>query len=134
MDGLILIRSVLLSNHVARTQLPEGVVASYHRALRVMAKIALSHLRKSEGYKEPALVEGMRSIIHKISFQRTLKTILKYYYEFYLFFLKKNPPIATLIHLRNQATYVGTTLDTIRIRSATGCRTIRRTTYSAGRS
>jgi hypothetical protein len=33
MDGLIVIRSVTLSNHIAKTQLPEGVVVSYHRAL-----------------------------------------------------------------------------------------------------
>jgi len=59
MDGLILIRSVTLSNHIARTQLPEGVVASYHRALKGVAVIALSHLRRSEGYKEPALVKGI---------------------------------------------------------------------------
>jgi len=44
-----------------------------------MAEIALSHLRKSEGYKAPALLEGIEGIIQKISFQRTLKTILKYY-------------------------------------------------------
>jgi hypothetical protein len=59
MDGLILIRSVTLSNHIARTQQPEGVVASYHRALWGVAEIALSHLRKSESYKQPALVEGI---------------------------------------------------------------------------
>jgi hypothetical protein len=34
MDGLIVIRSLTLSNHIAKTQLPEGVGASYHRALR----------------------------------------------------------------------------------------------------
>jgi hypothetical protein len=33
MDGLIVIRSVTLSNHIAETQVPEGVVVSYHRAL-----------------------------------------------------------------------------------------------------
>jgi hypothetical protein len=55
MDGLILIRSIMLSNHVARKQLPEGVMASDHRALRGMAEVALSHLRKSEGYKEQGL-------------------------------------------------------------------------------
>jgi hypothetical protein len=33
MDGLIVIRSITLSNHIAKTQLPEGVVAGYHRAL-----------------------------------------------------------------------------------------------------
>jgi hypothetical protein len=33
MDGLTVIRSVMLSNHIAETQLHEGVVASYHQAL-----------------------------------------------------------------------------------------------------
>jgi hypothetical protein len=33
MDGLIVIWSIMLSKHIAATQLPEGVVASYHRAL-----------------------------------------------------------------------------------------------------
>jgi hypothetical protein len=32
MDGLIVIRSVTLSNHIATAQLPEPVVVSYHRA------------------------------------------------------------------------------------------------------
>jgi len=50
MDALIVIRSVMLSNHVARMRLPGGVVASYYRALRGVAGIALSHLRKNEGY------------------------------------------------------------------------------------
>jgi hypothetical protein len=34
MDALIVIRSVTLSNHIARTQLPEDVVVNYRRALR----------------------------------------------------------------------------------------------------
>ena len=79
MDGLILIRSVTLSNHVARTRLPDGVVASYHRALGGAGEIVLSHLRRNEGYKEPAVVEGIRSRINEISFQRTPKMILKSY-------------------------------------------------------
>jgi len=80
MDGLILIRSIILSNHIARMRLPGGVMATYHRALRGVAKIALSHLRKNRGYKEPALVDGIeRDIMHNISFQTTPKTILKYY-------------------------------------------------------
>jgi hypothetical protein len=33
MDGLIFNGSVMLSNHIAKTQLPEGILASYHRAL-----------------------------------------------------------------------------------------------------
>jgi len=37
-----------------------------------------------DGYKEPALVEGIEGIIHTVSFQRTPKMILKYYSEFYL--------------------------------------------------
>jgi len=34
MDGLIVIRSVTLSNHIASTQSLEGVVASYRWVLR----------------------------------------------------------------------------------------------------
>jgi hypothetical protein len=61
MDGLIVIRSVMLSNHIAKTQLPEGVVAKViTRVLRSMAKIMLSHLKKNDGYKEPVLAEGIR--------------------------------------------------------------------------
>jgi hypothetical protein len=59
MDGLIVIRSVTLSNHIARARRCEGVVASYSRALRGIAEIELFHLRKGKGYKEPALVKGM---------------------------------------------------------------------------
>jgi hypothetical protein len=33
MDGLIVISSVMLSNDIAETQLPEGLVVSYRRAL-----------------------------------------------------------------------------------------------------
>jgi hypothetical protein len=40
-------------------QTPEGVVASYHRALRSVAVITLSNLRNKEGYKRPASVEGI---------------------------------------------------------------------------
>jgi hypothetical protein len=71
-------RRITLSNHIARTRLPESVVASYYGELRGVAEITLSHQRNSEGYKEPVLDQGLR-IIHKISFQRTLETILKYY-------------------------------------------------------
>jgi hypothetical protein len=42
--------------------------------------------------------------------------------------------ITSLIYLRDQAVYVWTTLDTIRIRSATDCRVIWRFAYSVGRS
>jgi hypothetical protein len=52
MDGQIVIWSVTVSNQVARTRLLEGVVASYHPALRGMAEITLTHLRMSMGYKE----------------------------------------------------------------------------------
>jgi hypothetical protein len=49
-----------------------------------VAEITLSQLRKHKGYKDPALIEGVKGIMEKISFQRTPKTILKYYLEFYL--------------------------------------------------
>ena len=34
MDGLIVIRSVTLSNKIEETHLPEGIVVSYRQALR----------------------------------------------------------------------------------------------------
>jgi hypothetical protein len=42
--------------------------------------------------------------------------------------------ITSLMHLRDQAVYVWTTLDSIRIRSAESCRVIRKFAYSIGRS
>jgi hypothetical protein len=49
----------MLSNYIAKTHLAEGVVARViTRALRSVAEITLSHLRKNEGYKEAVLVEG----------------------------------------------------------------------------
>jgi hypothetical protein len=33
MDGLIVNRGVTVSNHIAKTRIPEGVVVSYPRAL-----------------------------------------------------------------------------------------------------
>jgi len=48
MDGLIVIRSVTLSNHIAETQLPEGVVVSYYQAQGSVAEITLSHQGKRE--------------------------------------------------------------------------------------
>jgi hypothetical protein len=59
MDGLIVIWSVTLSNYIARMRLPDGVVAGYHWVLWGVGEIALSHPRKSAGYKEPALIEGI---------------------------------------------------------------------------
>jgi len=36
----------MLSNHIAETQIPEGVVVSYYRAQGGVAEITLSHRRK----------------------------------------------------------------------------------------
>jgi len=49
-----------------------------------MAEIMLSHLRKEDGYKRASIARRKKGIIHKISFQRTPKTILKHYEELYL--------------------------------------------------
>jgi len=57
MEGLILIWSIKNSNHIAMTQWPQGIVASYRRALRGVAKILRAHLRKSDSENEPALIE-----------------------------------------------------------------------------
>jgi hypothetical protein len=79
-------------------------MATDHRALWSVAEIVLSHLRKNHGYTEPALVEGIeRDIIHKISFQTTPKTILKYYLEFYLLsynhYISHTPPRSGDVYL-----------------------------------
>jgi hypothetical protein len=61
----------MLSNHVAGTQLHEGVVAGCLWAQkRGVAEITLSHLGKGDCYKKAAMVEGMEDIIEMISFQR----------------------------------------------------------------
>jgi len=44
-----------LSNHVAATQLPEGVVVVYCRALRERARDKHYHAEKNNGYKEPVV-------------------------------------------------------------------------------
>jgi hypothetical protein len=59
MDGLIVIRSVTLSNHIAWTQLPEGVETR-----------AIKSQRRSKKW---------RIISEQFSFQGTPKTILKYF-------------------------------------------------------
>jgi hypothetical protein len=59
-DGLIVIRSAMLSNLIARTQLPEGVVASYHWVISGLAKITVTLLRTSDRNKEAALFKGLR--------------------------------------------------------------------------
>jgi hypothetical protein len=51
----------MLSNHITKTRLPEGVVPKViTQALRSVAEITLSHLKKNEGYKEPVLAKGIR--------------------------------------------------------------------------
>jgi len=80
MDGLIVVRSVMLSNHIAETQIPEGVVVSYYRAQGGVAEITLSHRRKrTRAIKSQSWSKELGIISEQISFQRTLKTILKYY-------------------------------------------------------
>jgi hypothetical protein len=61
MESLILIRRVMLSNQIAGTRQPEGILARYHRAPRSMAEITLSHLRKKDCYKERVLSGGIRT-------------------------------------------------------------------------
>jgi hypothetical protein len=56
-----------------------------------------------------------------------LVTLIKYHYR-----CQRQP--LTLIHLRDQAVYVWTTLVTIRIRSATDCPFIQKLAFSVGRS
>jgi hypothetical protein len=78
MDGLIIIRSTVLSYHIARTRILEGVVASYFWALRGHGRDnAITSNRRERAIKSQCWSKELEDIIHKISFQRTLKTILK---------------------------------------------------------
>jgi hypothetical protein len=65
MDGLIVIKSVMLSNEIAETN-------RYYRTLSGMAKTYLYQTQEQNaGFKEAALIEGIEAeIIHKIRFQR----------------------------------------------------------------
>jgi len=60
MDGLIVIWSPTLSNRIAGTQQPEGVMASYHQAQKGVAATMLSRKWKNNGYNEPAKFKGIR--------------------------------------------------------------------------
>jgi len=76
MDGLIVIRSVTLSNHIAETQLPEGVVVSYYRAQGRVAEITLLHRGNREGaIRSQRWSQELGIISEQISFQRTPKMI-----------------------------------------------------------
>jgi len=70
----------MLSNHIAETQLPEGVVVSYCRAQRGVAEITISHRRKRAwAIKSQRWSKELGIISKQTSFQKTPKTILKYY-------------------------------------------------------
>jgi hypothetical protein len=70
----------MLSNYIAKTHLPEGVVARViTQVLRSVAEITLLHLRKNEEYKEAVLVKGRGPSANRLAFRRTPKMILKYY-------------------------------------------------------
>jgi hypothetical protein len=58
MDGLIDIRSVMLSNHIAGCDYLRVMGQVIIRRKECVAGITLSHLTKSNGYKEPELVGG----------------------------------------------------------------------------
>jgi hypothetical protein len=58
MDGLIVINSVMLSNHIAGCDYRRVMGQAIIRRKERVAEIMVSHLRKSNGYKEPELVGG----------------------------------------------------------------------------
>jgi len=58
MDGVIDIRSIKLSNHIAGTRLLRVLWQVITGRQVGVAEIALSHLRKNNGYNDPALVAG----------------------------------------------------------------------------
>jgi hypothetical protein len=80
------IRSETLSNHITGTQLPESVVPSCYRVLRRHGQDNAITPEEDRGLQRASVGRRIeRRIIHKISFQRTPMTIIKYFYEFYLF-------------------------------------------------
>jgi hypothetical protein len=80
MDGLIVIRSITLLNHIAETQLPEGVVVSYQRGQRWRGRDTRYHtLGRARAIKSQRWLKELGINSEQTSFQRTPKTILKYY-------------------------------------------------------
>jgi hypothetical protein len=67
MDGLIVIRSVTLSNHIARTRLPEGVVAGYHRVLGGRGRDNAITPEEGQELQRPSI--GRRNISNNPSFR-----------------------------------------------------------------
>jgi hypothetical protein len=59
MDGLIVIRSVMLSNHIAGCDYLRVTGQVIIRRKECVAGIMLSHQTKSNGYTEPELVGEM---------------------------------------------------------------------------
>jgi len=86
-----------------------------------------------DDYKEMALLRQwedklkQQSTVNKQNTEDDLKILLRNY-------LLQTITNTSFIHLCDQATYVWETFDTIRIRSPTSCRVIRRSTLSVGRS
>jgi hypothetical protein len=80
MDGLIVIRSMTLSNNITKAQFLEAVLASYFRVLAGRGRDNTITLRaRRKAIKSQYWSDELETIIHKISFQRTPKMILKYY-------------------------------------------------------
>jgi len=88
---------------------------------------------RADNYKEMTSCRGKKrhqqqSTVNSQNTEDNLKILLR------ILSIKKLSIISTLIHLRDQAVYVWTTFDTIRIRSATSSQVIRKFAYSIGRS
>jgi len=89
----------------------------------------LSHLMKGAGNKEPALFKGIRRSSQRLAYRDSedgLKILLR--------ILSITFTLSSLSNLRDQATYIWSTLDTIQMHSATHCCIVQRITLSVGRS
>jgi len=69
MDGLIIIRSITLSNHIARHGNLRESWQDYHWALRGVAEITLSHLRKEDGYKRASVAQRKKRAATRLAFR-----------------------------------------------------------------
>jgi len=101
---------------------------------KMFVVMAARHRGQGGCYKEKALSRRKWRDKQRDNIQhRAPKTILKYYYEFYL--LTKNTfTITSLIHLRNHALCAWTQVHTMRIRTSTCYRDFRQSSLQFGRA
>jgi hypothetical protein len=70
MDGLIVIRSVTLSNHIMTTRFPEGVVVGCYRALRGRGRDnAITPKDETKAVKSRHWLRDLRALSTRLAFR-----------------------------------------------------------------